>query len=139
MADDDEEDRLMMREAFDACKLDNPLHFVENGEECLAYLRQKGRYAAPGAAPRPGIVFLDLKMPGMSGFEVLQAIKSDPKLRAIPVVVMTTSDAQEDVGESYRLGVSGYVTKPVTFDGLVQAVNAVKDYWFETVDLPHTG
>ncbi|MEX1258244.1 MAG: response regulator [Gemmatimonadota bacterium] len=139
IADDDEEDRLLMREAFDACGLENPLYFVFDGENCLDFLGRRGSYAEPGAAPRPGIIFLDLKMPGMTGFEVVEAIKRDSQLRSIPVVVVTTSDAEEDVARSYELGVSGYVTKPVTFDGLVQAVGVLKDYWFETVALPPHG
>ena len=136
MAEDDAEDRFLTRDAFEACRLLNPLHFVEDGEELLDFLKRRGKYGAPIEVPTPGLILLDLKMPRMSGFEALEVIKKDPELRSIPVVVMTTSSAEEDVIRSYDLGVSGYVTKPVSFDGLVQAVQALGRYWFEIVDLP---
>jgi len=136
VAEDDAEDRLLMMDAFDACHLRNPVHFVENGEELLDSLRGVGRYAPPGSAPRPGLILLDLKMPRMDGFEALDEIKKDPRLRAIPVVVVTTSSSKEDIARSYDLGVSGYVTKPVSFEGLVHAVQGLIRYWFEIVDLP---
>lgn len=136
MADDDEEDRLLAREALEECRLRNPVYFVEDGEQLLDFLNRRGRYSDPGAAPRPGLILLDLKMPRMNGFEALEAIKADTDLRTIPVVVMTTSSAEEDIVRSYRLGVSGYVTKPVSFEGLVEAVRTLGRYWFEIVDLP---
>src|SRR5207245_2673712 len=139
MADDDADDRMMAREALEECRLANDLRFVEDGVELLAYLRRQGRYAAPGAAPRPGLLLLDLNMPRMDGREALREIKADPSLRRIPVVVMTTSKAEEDIYRTYDLGVSSYVTKPVSFEGLVDVMKAIGRYWLEIVALPEGG
>ena len=136
IADDDADDRMMAKEALDECRLTNPIDFVEDGVELLAYLRGEGRYAAPGASRRPGLIILDLNMPKMDGREALQAIKADPSLRRIPVVVMTTSKAEEDIFRTYDLGVSSFITKPVTFDGLVSVMRDMGRYWFEIVELP---
>jgi CheY-like chemotaxis protein len=139
MADDDEDDRLMARDALRAGRLANELRFVVDGEDLLDYLRQRGAYAAPGAAPRPGLVLLDLNMPRKDGREALAEIKADPELRRIPVVVLTTSRAEEDVLRSYDLGVNSFVTKPVRFDELVRVMSALGRYWFEVVELPPDG
>lgn len=136
MADDDEDDCQMAREALAESRLRNKLHVVSDGEELLRYLRHEGVYAAPGSAPRPGIVLLDLNMPCMDGREALRAIKADPNLRTIPIVVLTTSKADEDVHRSYELGASSFITKPVTFEGLVEVIKALGKYWLEIVDLP---
>ena len=136
MADDDPDDRFLVREAFEASCLANPLLFVENGQELLDYLRQEGQYHPPEPAPRPGLILLDLNMPGKDGREALQEIKADPDLRRIPVVVLTTSQAEEDVYRTYDLGVAGFITKPVSFDGLVEIVKGLNRYWFEIVELP---
>lgn len=139
MADDDPDDRELTREALEASRLRNPLHFVSDGEELMEYLRGTGRYREAGAAPRPGLILLDLNMPRMDGREALQLIKSDPELRTIPTVILTTSSAEEDVYRSYALGANSFITKPVTFDGLVGVVRALGAYWFEIVDLPIVG
>ena len=136
MADDDAEDREFAREALAAARLANDFRTVENGLELLRYLRREGGYAAPNAAPRPGIILLDIKMPVMDGFAALSEIKAQPALARIPVVVLTTSGADEDIARSYDLGASSFVRKPVDFSGLVEAIRAVGRYWFEIVELP---
>lgn len=136
MADDDPDDRQLAADALDEARLANPLRFVEDGEELLEYLQRRERYAAPGSAPRPGVILLDLNMPRMDGREALHSIKADPNLRQIPVVVLTTSSEEEDIVASYDLGVAGYVTKPVTFLGLVEVMRQLGEYWFEIVRLP---
>jgi len=136
MAEDDEEDRLLTREALSESRLANDLHFVENGEELLDYLQRRGKYAAPAPAPRPGLILLDLNMPRKDGREALREIKADPTLRAIPVIVLTTSKAEEDIMRSYDLGASSFITKPVTFEGLVDVMRTLGRYWFQIVDLP---
>lgn len=136
MADDDEEDRMLTQKAFELNRLGNDLRFVEDGEDLLDYLHQRGKYADPASAPRPGLILLDLNMPRLDGREALAAIKSDPSLRRIPVVVMTTSEADQDIARSYDLGANSYVTKPVTFDSLAQVIKALDQYWFEIVALP---
>ena len=109
---------------------------MEDGEELLDYLRRRGKYADPKESPRPGLVLLDLNMPRKDGREALREIKSDPKLRDIPVVVLTTSKAEEDIARSYNLGVNSYITKPVKFSALVEVMKALGKYWFEIVELP---
>ena len=136
MADDDADDRRLTRDALEDSRLANDLHFVENGEELLAYLRHEGKYADAEKAPRPGLILLDLNMPRKDGREALKEIKADPTLRRIPVVVLTTSKAEEDILRSYDLGVNSYVTKPVTFKSLVELVKELGRYWFEVVELP---
>lgn len=135
MAEDDPDDRLFSKEALEEAHLSNRIYFVEDGEELMDYLRCNGKYA-DGHCPPPGLILLDLNMPRKDGREALAEIKADPKLRTIPVVVLTTSKADEDVLRSYNLGVSGYITKPVTFDRLIEIMKAVGKYWFETVELP---
>jgi two-component system response regulator len=136
IADDDADDRQMTEEALRAARLANDLQFVENGVELIAYLTGTGSYSGAVAAPRPGLVLLDLNMPLMDGREALEIIKADTALRRIPIVILTTSKAEEDVFRSYDLGVSGYITKPVTFEGLVEAMSELGRYWFELVELP---
>jgi CheY-like chemotaxis protein len=136
MADDDPDDRELTREAFRESRLANEFHTVEDGEELLEYLHRRGRYAALNGAPLPGLILLDLNMPRKDGREALREIKSDPNLRRIPVVVLTTSKAEEDILRSYDLGVNSYVTKPVTFQSLVELVRVLGRYWFEVVELP---
>jgi CheY-like chemotaxis protein len=136
MADDDADDRTLTKEALEEGRLMNELRFVENGEELLEYLRKQGKYAPPTDAPRPGLILLDLNMPRKDGRAVLKEIKSDPDLRTIPVVVLTTSKADEDVYRSYDLGVNSYIVKPVTFEALVDILQTLEKYWFEIVALP---
>ncbi len=137
MAEDDADDRLLVKEALEESRVLNELRFVEDGEELLEYLRRQGRYAGEGQAPRPGLVLLDLNMPRKDGREALREIKADPSLRRIPVVVMTTSKAEEDIFRSYDSGASSYITKPVTFERLVDLMKALGQYWIEFVELPN--
>ena len=136
MADDDADDRRLTQEAFEEGRLINDVRFVEHVEELMDYLRRQGKYAAPVEAPRPGLILLDLNMPRKDGRTVLKEIKSDPILRQIPVVVLTTSKADEDVYRSYDLGVNSYIVKPVTFEALVDILQTLEKYWFEIVELP---
>jgi CheY-like chemotaxis protein len=136
MADDDEDDRLMAREAFSEVKLLNDFHTVEDGEELMDYLRRTGKYADPNSSPRPGLILLDLNMPKKDGRQALKEIKADPGLRTIPIVVLTTSKAEEDILRSYDLGVNSFIIKPVTFDQLVDIMKTLTKYWFEIVELP---
>ena len=137
MAEDDADDRLLVKEALEESRVLNVLHFVEDGEELLDYLRRQGNYSDPESAPRPGLILLDLNMPRMDGREALRAIKADPDLRRIPIVVMTTSKAEEDIFRSYDLGASSYITKPVTFERLVDLMRTLGHYWIEFVELPN--
>ena len=136
MADDDADDRLLAKDALEECRLANDLHFVENGEELMDYLKRRGNYSQPGQAPRPGLILLDLNMPRKDGREALREIKSDPELRKIPVVVLTTSKADTDIGHIYELGANSFISKPVTFDSLVNVMKVIGSYWFEIVELP---
>lgn len=136
MADDDEDDRRLTQEAFEEGRLINDVRYVEHGEELMDYLRKEGKYASPAEAQRPGLILLDLNMPRKDGRTVLKEIKSDPDLRQIPVVVLTTSKADEDVYKSYDLGVNSYIVKPVTFEALVDILQTLEKYWFEIVELP---
>jgi CheY-like chemotaxis protein len=139
MADDDSDDRLLMREALEENRLSNDLRFVEDGEELMDYLHRKGKYSSPTSSPRPGLILLDLNMPRKDGREALQEIKSSPELRSIPVIVLTTSKAEEDIYRTYNLGVNSFISKPVTFDSLVSIVKDLGRYWFELVELPRGG
>ena len=136
MADDDADDRQMTREAFEESRVANDLRFVENGVELMDYLQRRGRYSDPATSPRPGLILLDLNMPKKDGREALQEIKADPTLRNIRVVILTTSKAEEDIYRSYDLSATSYITKPVTFEGLVEVVKTLGKYWLEIVELP---
>ena len=137
IAEDDADDRLLAQEAINESRLVNEVHFVEDGEELLDYLRHVGPYATV-PAPRPGVILLDLNMPRKDGREALTELKKDKDLRRIPVVVMTTSKAEEDILRSYDLGVNSFIVKPVTFEGLVEVMRTLGHYWFEIVELPPT-
>ncbi|WP_372789594.1 response regulator [Paraconexibacter sp.] len=139
MAEDDEDDRLMAQEALRASRLANDLRFVVDGQALLDYLRREGNYTDPADSPTPGVILLDLNMPRMDGREALAEIKSDPDLRHIPVVILTTSKAEEDIFRTYDLGVNSFITKPVTFQGLVDVMRVWSQYWFEIVELPRDG
>ena len=140
IADDDPDDRLLIKEALEEAHFDCPIEFFTDGVDLLDYLHGRGEYARRPAALLPGLLFLDLNMPRMDGREALQKIKQDPHLRRIPVVVLTTSKAEEDVLRSYSLGANSFIVKPVSFDGLVDVMRRVDEYWFEMVRLPtHAG
>jgi two-component system response regulator len=136
MADDDADDRMLTRDALEESRVLNELRFVEDGEELMEYLTRKGKYADVKDSPRPGLILLDLNMPKKDGREALKEIKSDPNLRRIPVVIMTTSKAEEDIFRSYDFGASSFITKPVTFDRLVELMRTLGEYWVEFVELP---
>jgi len=137
LADDDEDDRMLTRQALEAAHISNVIETVEDGEQLLEYLYQTGRYAGEtGTAPRPGLILLDLNMPKLDGREALRIIKADPLLLDIPVVVLTTSRFEDDIALCYSLGVNSFISKPVTFTGLVEAMNVLGKYWLEIVELP---
>ena len=136
MADDDPDDRMMALKALKEYRLKNGIRFVEDGEELMDYLRHRGKYADPATSPEPGLILLDLNMPRKDGREALAEIKADQALRHIPVVILTTSKAEEDILRSYDLGVNSYITKPVSFHGLAEALRILNQYWFEIVKLP---
>ena len=139
LADDDPDDRQLTRDAFMENRLANELHCVEDGEELMYYLRRRGRYSDLDGEPLPGLILLDLNMPRKDGREALKEIKADPVLRRVPIVVLTTYKAEEDILRSYDLGVNSYVTKPVTFKSLVELIKVLGQYWFEVVKLPQDG
>lgn len=136
LADDDEEDRMLACDALAESRLSNDITCVTDGEDLMDYLHRRGNYAPPVEAPRPGLILLDLNMPKKDGREALREIKSDPELRQISVVVLTTSKAEEDIYSSYDSGASSFISKPVTFEGLVEVMKGLGRYWFEIVDLP---
>jgi CheY-like chemotaxis protein len=136
MAEDDEDDRLMAKKAFLENRIANPLVMVSNGVELVDYLKGKGKFADSAKSVKPCFILLDLNMPKMDGREALRIIKSDEDLMRIPVVIITTSKAEEDILVSYNVGANSYITKPITFDGLVKVIGTLKNYWLEIVELP---
>ncbi|WP_323815560.1 response regulator [Cellvibrio sp. NN19] len=136
MADDDADDRLLAKEAMHESRVLNELHFVEDGVQLLNYLRGIGDFENRDLYPMPGLVLLDLNMPKMDGREALAEMKSDPNLRRIPVVILTTSKAEADMVKGYDLGAASYISKPVTFDALVELMRTLGKYWVEFVELP---
>lgn len=136
MAEDDEDDRMFAEEALEESRLANDLYTVENGEELVQYMRGEGEYADRDTYPLPDLILLDLNMPKMDGREALHEIKHDPGIRQTPVVVLTTSQAEEDIYKTYDMGVSSYISKPVTFENLVKVMQVLGQYWFEIVKLP---
>ncbi len=136
LADDDAEDREMTRKALASNQLANDLYTVEDGEQLLDFLHHRGQFAPPVRSPTPGLILLDLNMPKMDGREALAAIKADPTLRRIPVVVMTTSQAEQDISRTYDLGTNSFITKPITLAGLIEVTKVLGQYWFQIVKLP---
>jgi CheY-like chemotaxis protein len=136
MADDDADDRLLAKDALAECDLGNELRFVENGEELMDYLKRRGKYATLDEDSRPGVILLDLNMPRKDGREALREIKADPELRRIPVVVLTTSKADTDISRIYELGANSFISKPVTFESLVNVMRILGQYWIQVVELP---
>jgi len=134
MADDDKDDQLLARDAMREGKVRNELRCVNDGVELLQYLRGEGEFKDNN--PWPGLILLDLNMPRKDGREALAEIKQDPRLRRIPIVILTTSKAEEDMLNGYELGAASYLTKPVTFKGLVQLMSALGKYWIEFVEMP---
>ena len=136
VADDDLDDCLLIKDALVEARLANDLHFVHDGEELLDYLYRRDQYTEPINSPRPGLILLDLNMPKKDGREALQEIKTVAHLRQIPIVVLTTSKAEEEIYHSYDLGASSFIAKPVTFAALVDLMKTLGRYWFEIVELP---
>lgn len=136
IADNDADHRLMIRQAFEEARLINPLRFVEDGEELLNYLCCRGAYAAAGSAPVPGLILFNLHIPGTDGREALLEIKNRPDLKELPVVVLTASRAEEEILRACDLGIDSFITKPVSFSGLVKAIRPHCSCWFEIVTAP---
>ena len=136
IADDDEEDRMMAEEALEESQFNSKMRFAMDGEEVMDYLNNRGRFSNKKENPIPELILLDLNMPKKDGWEVIAEIKKDKRLRSIPIVVLTTSNADADIRETYNLGVNSYITKPVTFAGFVEAMKSMKRYWFEVATLP---
>ena len=136
MAEDDADDRLLVKDALEECQWNADLRFVENGEELLDYLLRQGKYRRAEESPRPRLILLDLNMPRKDGREVLRDIRAHADLRRIPVVVLTTSKADTDIERVYELGANSFISKPVQFDGLVNLMRMLGQYWFKTVELP---
>ncbi len=136
LIEDSPEDYETTVRSLQKAGLKNPIIRCVDGEDALDYLHKRGGYGAAGSAPRPGIILLDLNLPGTDGREVLEEIKQDPSLKTIPVVVLTTSSDQRDIEQCYRVGANSYIQKPVDLDGFVQSMARMKDYWFEVVILP---
>ncbi len=135
MAEDDEHDIVATKRAWKRHHIANPLYIVHDGEECLEYLHHEGRYAEPGAAPHPGILLLDIKMPRMDGLTLLKHIRADEETRRLPVIMLTASKADEDRFRSYDLGVNAYIVKPVGFDNFSDAIRDINLFW-QLVELP---
>lgn len=139
LAEDDEDDYILTRDALEKAQVANELHWVKDGQELLDYLRHDDGYADPRTSPTPSLILLDLNMPRLDGRDALKEIKSDPKLRRIPVVVLTTSSAEEDIIRTYDLGVNSFVQKPMSFEEFIRCVNKISEYWFQIVRLPTHG
>jgi len=137
MAEDDEDDVVLVRDSFQMTKLLNELHVVEDGVELLDYLKHRGAHSDPVRSPRPDIILLDLNMPRMDGREALKEIKADPDLRSIPVVILTTSETHTDISRSYHDGANCFITKPVTFQSMCEVVAKLGEFWFQIVKLPN--
>jgi CheY-like chemotaxis protein len=136
VVDDDIEDLEMIVEALQESRLLNKVFCVKDGEEAMDYLQHRGRFSDQTLFPLPGLILLDLNMPRKGGRETLEEIKNDPGLRHIPVIVLTTSKAEEDIFQTYNTGVNSFITKPVSFSALVQVMKGLGKYWFELVELP---
>lgn len=136
VAENDEDDRALVKFAFAECKLSNTVDFVEDGEQLLDYLYCRGSYEDKINAAKPDLILLDLGMPRVNGHEALKEIKSDPLLRSIPVVIFTTSKSTKDINSTYNMGANSFIVKPVTFDGLIQVMNVLAEYWAEVTELP---
>ena len=137
IAEDDEDDRMFTKEAFDESLINHEIRFVNDGVELLDYLKRRNKYSDPELSPRPSIILLDLNMPKMDGREALREIKSDPKLRTIPVIILTTSKAEQDIVKTYDLGVNCFITKPVSFTAFLEVTRTLGHYWFDIVKLPN--
>ena len=136
VADDDADDRLMIKEALDEARLANGIEFVEDGVDLMDYLQRRGKFADRSGTSNPDLLLLDLNMPRKDGREALEEIRANPDLKRIPVIILTTSAAEEDIAKTYNLGASSFITKPVSFDDLVRTMKTMTDYWLQIVTLP---
>jgi len=136
IAEDDPDDRQWIKEALAKCQFEQQIRFVVDGEELMDILLHRGKYTDTGNLAYPGLILLDLNMPKKDGRESLKEIKSDPRIRHIPIIILTTSRAEEDTFRTYNLGANTVIHKPVTFDKLVQIMQTLTDYWFRTAELP---
>lgn len=136
IADDDPDDRMLIEDAFAECRLNNERHYVENGEEVFQYLRAEGKWSHRDPSDLPGLIILDLNMPRMDGRAVLLNLASDPLLKRVPVVILTTSKEEEDILRAHNLGANSFISKPETFGGLLRVVRSIRNYWIELVELP---
>jgi len=137
IAEDDSDDRLLAEDALRECGINADLRFVTDGVELMDYLNGRNKYRMPGGAPKPSLIILDLNMPRKDGREALKEIKADSALQKIPVVIMTTSTADNDIGQAYGLGANSFISKPVAFDKLVSIMKSIGEYWFQVVMLPY--
>ena len=138
LAEDDADDRMLIQEGFEESSIPNPVRWVENGRDLLRFLKKEGEFSKI-ADDMPCLVLLDLNMPIMDGREALKIMKQDPELKHIPVIILSTSSAEEDIEKTYNLGVNSYITKPSTFKRLVSTIDELSKYWLETVELPRPG
>ncbi|MEP6757029.1 MAG: response regulator [Chthonomonadales bacterium] len=136
IAEDDADDRILLLDALKECGIEHEIVFVDDGEHLLEYLKHEGKYTDIRLAPRPSLILLDLNMPKIDGREALKEIKSTTRLKSIPVIVLTTSRAQDDIVRSYDLGANAYMTKPTAFDELIATIASLKRFWIETAELP---
>ena len=143
IVEDNEDDFIATLRAFKKANLVNPVRRCSNGDQALDYLLQRGEFSVAGSAPRPSIILLDLNLPGTDGRSILQVIKAEPDLLQIPVIVLTTSNAENDIEQSYAAGANSFVQKPVDFEKFVKAIGLLSEYWLEVAILPkvsrHTG
>lgn len=136
IADDDSEDRMLIIDALLENNVKNKVQSVENGEDLLHYLKNKGLFSDKEKYPLPGVIFLDLNMPKMDGREALKEIKGDKTLCSIPLIIFTTSMDKRDITQSYKFGANSFISKPVTYSSMVNVMKQISNYWFETVELP---
>lgn len=136
LVEDNIDDYNAAMRSFKAAHLDNPVHWSSTGRDALEYLKSEGSYAQSPSRELPGLILLDLNMPGLDGRAVLESAKQNPSLKKIPIIILTTSSDERDVRQCYELGASTYIQKPVSFDGLINAIKRLKDYWFGIAILP---
>ena len=139
IVEDNDDDFIATMRAFKKANLVNPVRRCTNGDQALDYIFQRGEFSVPGAAPRPSLILLDLNLPGTDGREVLRTIKAAPDLQKIPAIVLTTSNAEQDIERCYAAGANSYVQKPVDFEGFIRAIARLSEYWLEVAILPKSG
>jgi CheY-like chemotaxis protein len=139
IVEDNDDDFIATMRAFKKANLVNPVRRCTNGDQALDYIFQRGEFSAPGTAPRPSLILLDLNLPGTDGREVLRTIKAAPDLQKIPAIVLTTSNAEQDIERCYAAGANSYVKKPVDFEGFIRAIARLSEYWLEVAILPKSG